>query len=280
VTGATGPSGPTGLVDSTAASGATSATGQVAPSAPAGPPSITLPAGFAPIASYATLVRDYDFTQGSMPSDWEALNGSNNGYQATEYMSPRVSFSNEGVNLTAIRQTSPTGLPYQSGWIDTASGFTLNHGMIDFRARMPAGQGLWDGLWLLGPQSAAKPEIDVQEMLLGDLRSVYGSAHDWNQNSLVWSETQGGQLTSDATGWHDYQLIWQPGLLTWAIDGVAYAQYSQAQAAAAGRPWPFNTSSYLIANLAVAAASEWGGAPDGSTAFPATLTLQSVKIWQ
>jgi beta-glucanase (GH16 family) len=243
-------------------------------------PAISLPLGFAAVTSYTTLVKDYDFTQGSLPSDWEAANGTNNGYQATEYMSSQVSLTSAGANLTASQITSPTGLPYESGWIDTANGFTLNHGMIDFRAKMPAGQGLWSGLWLLAPESTDNPEIDVQEMLLGDLRTVYGSLHDWDDESQVWGETQSSQLTSDATGWHDYQLIWQPGLLTWAIDGVAYAQYSEAQAEAAGESWPFNTNSYLIANLAAAAASEWGGAPNSSTAFPATMTLQSVKIWQ
>jgi hypothetical protein len=62
---------------------------------------------------------------------------------------------------------------------------------------------------------------------------------------------------------------------------VAYAQYTKAQATAAGQPWPFNnTPEYLIANLAVASASEWGGAPNASTAFPATMQVQSVKVWQ
>jgi beta-glucanase (GH16 family) len=288
VAGPTGVSGQTGSTGSTGASGSTGSTASSGASGSAGEgsssvgvaPSITLPLGFAPVASYTTLVKDYDFTQGSLPADWEAANGTNNGYQATEYMSSQVSLSSAGANLTAAQVTSPTGLPYESGWIDTANGYTLDHGMIDFRAKMPAGQGLWSGLWLLAPESSENPEIDVQEMLLGDLRTVYGSAHDWDDESQVWGETQSAQLTSDATGWHDYQLIWQPGLLTWAIDGVAYAQYSQAQAEAAGQPWPFDSSCYLIANLAVAAASEWGGAPDASTAFPATMTLQSVEIWQ
>jgi hypothetical protein len=42
-----------------------------------------------------------------------------------------------------------------------------------------------------------------------------------------------------SAGFHDYQVIWQPGMLTWAVDGVAYAQYTEAQALAAGQAWPF-----------------------------------------
>jgi len=147
---------------------------------------------------------------------------------------------------------------------------------------MPAGQGLWSGLWLLGAQSSAKPEIDVQEMLLNNTHTAYGSLHDWNDNTQIWAETQSGTIGPDASqGYNDYQLIWQPGMLTWAVNGVAYAQYTSAQAAAAGQPWPYDTTgAYLIANLAVGTASEWGGAPNGATAFPATISLASVKIWQ
>jgi len=196
-------------------------------------------------------------------------------------MSSQVSFSSAGTSLTAAQVTSPTGLPYESGWIDTAGKYLPTHGLIDFRAKMPAGQGLWSGLWLLGVESPAKPEIDVQEMLLGNTTTAYGSLHDWNQDSSVWGETESGATPDASQGYNDYEVVWQPGMITWAVNGVAYAQYTSAQAAAAGQPWPFDsTGAYLIANLAVGSASSWGGAPTSSTSFPATVQLQSVKVWQ
>ena len=146
---------------------------------------------------------------------------------------------------------------------------------------MPAGQGLWSGLWLVNAQgSNPQGEIDVQEMLLGDTHTVNGSLHGWAPGP-TWGETQSTVMSADASqGFHDYTVVWQPGMLTWAVDGVAYAQYTQAQATAAGHPWPFATPEYLIANLAVASASEWGGAPTAATTFPATMQVQSVKVWQ
>ncbi|MGD0386260.1 MAG: family 16 glycosylhydrolase [Solirubrobacteraceae bacterium] len=194
------------------------------------------------MTTYSTLAKDFEFNGSSLPAGWSAGNKFNWGFAATEWMSSQVSM---------------TG------------------------AKMPAGQGLWSGFWMLNTGSSTTSEIDVAEQLLGNLRTVYGSAHAWSGSTQLWGETQAGSLTSDATGWHDYQLIWQPGLLTWAIDGVAYAQYSQAQAQAAGQTWNFNTQSmYLIADLAVAGPSEWGGGPNSSTALPASMQLQSVKIWQ
>ena len=158
--------------------------------------------------------------------------------------------------------------PYQSGWITTAGKFTLTHGMIDFKARMPTGQGLWSGLWTVNAHgSTPQGEIDVQEMLLGDTHTVNGSLHGWSPAPL-WGETQ--FVTTAA------------GMLTWALDGVAYAQYTVQQAQASGRPWPFDTATgvYLIANLAVGGADEWGGAPTAQTTFAATMQVQSVKVWQ
>lgn len=244
--------------------------------------SIVLPNGFAPVAGYTNQVKDYEFTGSSLPTDWSAGLW-NYGYHATQYQPSQVTLTGSSVALTAIKQTSPQGYPYESGWISTAGSYTLGYGMIDFRAKMPAGQGLWSGLWLVNAQgSNPSGEIDVQEMLLANTHTVFGSLHGWLPTPS-WGQTQSTTMSADASqGFHDYQVIWQPGLLTWAIDGVAYAQYSKAQALAAGDHWPFDTAQgvYLIANLAVAASNEWGGAPNNSTAFPAAMEIQSIKIWQ
>ena len=249
---------------------------------PNGAPILALPPGFAPVVNYSSTAADFEFTGSSLPADWSAGLW-NYGYQATQYQPSQVTMTGSSVALTAIAQTSPQGFPYTSGWISTEGGFSLAHGLIDFRAKMPAGQGLWSGLWL-NQSNGSNPwgEIDVQEMLLGDTHNVFGSLHGWAPAPL-WGETQWTRMAADATqGFHDYQVAWQPGMLTWAVDGVAYAQYTKAQALAAGNPWPFDNSNglYLVADLGVAGASEWGGPPNASTVFPATLQIQSVKVWE
>jgi beta-glucanase (GH16 family) len=275
-TKAIGPTGPTGP------------TGPSAPAAPAAPAAptvdsgITIPAGFAPAANYTTQVKDYEFNGSALPTDWTA--GANNtyGYSSTIYQPSQVSMTGSSVALTASN-TPSDGYPYQSGWISTIGNYDPTYGMIDFRAQMPAGQGLWSGLWLVNPNgSNPTAEIDVQEMLLGNTHTVYGSLHSWAP-SPYWAEIQSTNMAADATtGFHDYQIIWQPGMLTWAVDGVAFAQYTKSQALAAGQAWPYDdaTGVHLIANLAVAGSSEWGGAPNAQTAFPATMQVQSVKVWQ
>jgi len=287
-----GATGTTGAAGTTATLGSPSAPPLAPPSplppvlqpgvGPNGAPILALPPGFAPVVNYSSPAADFEFDGSSLPTDWSA-GVWNYGYQATQYQPSQVTMTGSSAALTAIHQTSPEGFPYTSGWMSTAGGFSLTHGLIDFRAKMPAGQGLWSGLWL-DQANGSNPwgEIDVQEMLLGDTHTIYGSLHGWAPAPL-WGETQSTQMAADATqGFHDYQVVWQPEMLTWAVDGVVYAQYTKAQAVAAGYPWPFDNSTglYLVADLGVGGAGEWGGAPNASTVFPATMQVQSVKVWE
>ena len=282
-TGSASPGGPTGPTGATGATANTPAASPPLAPAPQGTTDSGIYAGpqFTPTANFSTLAEDWEFSGSSLPSAWQP-GVSNYGYAATQYEPSQVTMTGNSVALTAIHQTSQQGLPYTSGWISTSGAYVFRYGMVDFRAQMPAGQGLWSGLWMVNPQGTSpNTEIDVQEMLLGDTRTVYGSLHNWGPTPY-WAETQqttGGDLSA---GYHDFQVIWQPGMLTWAVDGVAYAQYTEAQATAAGQGWPFDGTNgvYLIANLAVGAANDWGGAPTASTVFPAAMQIQSIKIWQ
>jgi hypothetical protein len=283
--GTSGTAGSSGSAGASGSGGSGSGSGSGANSGggstgPGGAPTISLPSGFAPTATYTTLVKDYEFTGSSLPSDWTAGNDSTHGFNGTIFQASQVSMTGSSVALSVSNQPSQ-GYAYQSGWISTEGHYSLNYGLIDFRAKMPAGQGLWSGLWLDQPDNSNPwGEIDIQEMLLADTHTVYGSLHGWAPSQ--WGETQATRMAADASqGYHDYQLIWQPGLVTWAIDGVAYAQYTQAQALAAGYPWVQDdgTGYYLIADLA-AGSNVWGGPPNSSTPFPSAMQIQSVKIWQ
>ena len=252
------------------------------PTAPRAP-KLVVPPNFAPVAQYYRLVANYVFSGPRLPAAWTA-GTQNYGYKATLYQPAQVRMTGSSVALSAIPARPGSAFPYVSGWISTDGRFTLDHGLIDFRARMPVGQGLWSGLWAVNAagQGRMQTEIDVQEMLLGDTHRVYGSLHVWAPQP-VWGETQTTSMAGDASqGFHDFQVVWQHDMITWAIDGHVYAQYTYAQARAAGRVWPFDSASgvYLIANLAVAGSGEVQGPPNASTRFPAEMQVRSVRVWQ
>jgi hypothetical protein len=290
--GAAGPTGSSGASGSTGSTGSVGVSAPVAVPAPVqaplvasfapdGAPILALPNGFTPIVNYSNLVKDYEFNGSSLPADWAASANDSHGVHATMYQPSQVTMTGSSVALTAVPQASD-GYPYTSGYISTQGQYSFNYGLIDYSARMPGGPGLWSGLWLDQPDGSNPwGELDVQEMLLNDLHTVYGSAHGWAPSD--WGETQSTVMSADATaGYHDYQLAWQPGLLTWAVDGIAYAQYSETQAIAHGYPWVFDdgTGFYIIASLTVGAADEWAGAPNASTPWPATMQVKSIKLWQ
>jgi hypothetical protein len=283
-TGSTGSSGAVGPVAPVVAPVAPPVAVQpplVASFAPDGAPILALPNGFTPIVNYSNPVKDYEFNGSTLPSDFTASANNSHGAHATMYQPSAVTMTGSSVALTATPQASD-GFPYTSGYISTQGQYSFNYGLIDYRAIMPPGQGLWSGLWLDQPD-ASNPwgEIDVQEMLLNNTDTIYGSAHGWAPSD--WGETQSTIMSANATtGYHDYQLAWQPGLLTWAVDGIAYAQYSENEAIAHGYPWVFDdgTGFYIIASLTVGAADEWPGAPNATTTFPATMQVQSIKLWQ
>ncbi len=286
---AAGPTGPTGPVGPTAAAGPAPTPVAVplavqapltASFAPDGAPILALPNGFSAITNYTNLVKDYEFDGSTLPADFRASANNSHGAHATMYQPSQVTLTGSSVSLTAIPQASD-GFPYTSGYISTQGQYSYNYGLIDFRAKMPAGQGLWSGLWLDQPDGSNPwGEIDVQEMLLNDVNTVHGSAHGWAPSQ--WSETQDTQISDATAAYHDYQLAWQPGLLTWAVDGIAYAQYSEEDAIANGYPWVFDdgTGFYIIASLTVGAADEWPGAPNATTIFPASMQVASIKLWQ
>ena len=229
---------------STGASGSSApATPPATPPAPAAPvvtygpsgnPIITTPSGFAPIKSYSNLVKDYQFDGSSLPADWSAGTG-NHGFSATDFQPSQVTMTGSSVALSANNQPDGND-PNQGGWISTEGNFSMTYGMIDYRAKMPAGQGLWSALWLDQPDGSSPwGEIDVAEMLLGDTHTVYGSLHNWAPGP-DWGELQTLAMGDDASQeWEDYQVVWQPGYISWAVDGVAYAQYSDWQAAGKSR---------------------------------------------
>ena len=242
-------------------------------------PKIAVPRGLAPIARFTKIAENSVFHGHTLPAGWSVGAPGSHGFEATTFQASQVSLNGSEVALTASSQ-SANGYPYQGAWITTQGRFSLNHGLIDVRARMPVGQGLWSGLWAVNPDTdPVQGELDIQEMLLGNPHTLYGSLHGWKPGP-TWSTQTAKTVKADLShGYHDYQVVWQRGMITWAIDGVAYAQYTEAQAHAAGHPWPFDSiSTYLIADLAVG--RSWGGPPSASTAFPATMRIESVRVWE
>ncbi len=163
--------------------------------------------------------------------------------------------------LGTTESGAPETYSYRSGMVTTYSSFNFTYGYLQVVARIPGGTGTWPALWLLPVNRAWPPEIDMMEN--------WGSSNAI-QSTVYWGTPGDPQqahqeFTSNnnlTTGWHTYGLRWEPGSLTWYLDGQVVDTFS-------GNKVP-SQAMYFLANLAI----------DGSAASNGSFDIQSVQIYQ
>jgi beta-glucanase (GH16 family) len=177
------------------------------------------------------------------------------------------------LNITAAaadRSVKPLvgGQPYTSGMITTYHWFSQRYGFFEMRAALPRGKGLWPAFWLLPADGAWPPELDVMESLGHDPTHVYQSLHmstDGKDTRMSNTST-----ISDTPGhYHVYAVDWEPDTITWYIDRKQVFQIST--------PPNMDKAMYLVINLTVG--GEWPGKPEQSTAFPAKLAIDYIRVY-
>ncbi|MCA1196643.1 glycoside hydrolase family 16 protein [Sphingomonas sp. R647] len=168
------------------------------------------------------------------------------------------------------------GQRYTSARLITKGKAEWTYGMIEVRAKLPCGKGSWPAIWMLGA-TANWPdggEIDIMEhvgKLPGD---VFGTIHT---RSTAGTYGNGGKIrVEDAcTAFHDYQIVWTPDAISFAVDGKAYHRYRNTGTGAA--QWPFDQPQYLLLNLAIGGAM--GGEVDDAI-FPTRFEIDHVRVYQ
>ena len=214
---------------------------------------------------------------------------------------PANAFVKDGMlHIRAIREDYQ-GCQFTSARLVTRGLFSKTYGRFEFRAKLPAGRGLWPAFWLL-PESnsyggwAASGEIDVLEargqipgVILGSLN--YGShwpGNDFTEADFAFPRGQ------SIGGFHTYALEWEPGVMRWYVDDQLYSvkrhwwSCSKVDASHQGpanppksqiNPWPapYDKPFYLIMNLAVG--GNFLGDPDATTVFPAEMLVDYVRVY-
>ncbi|MFQ9514582.1 MAG: family 16 glycosylhydrolase [Eubacterium sp.] len=152
---------------------------------------------------------------------------------------------------------------YYSTKIWTRGQYSVKYGKIEFRAKMPKGQGTWAAAWMLGnnyswPQCG---EIDVLETTSELTKTIIPqSIHCTKFNGM--STSSGNKhwdtKVSDATtAYHTYGVIWTDQTITFTIDGKVTGTYDPNNFVLDGNGtqdstiWPYNQPFYLILNCAI-----------------------------
>lgn len=167
--------------------------------------------------------------------------------------------------------------------------FAQQYGRIEFRARLPEGQGLWPALWLLPLRDrygtwAASGEIDVMEARGQNPQVVLGTLHyggQWPNNvhtGMDYMLPNNGRISD----WHIYAIEWSPKRIAWFVDDSLYQTqtdwYSGTDSTQKGKGTaPFDQPFYLVMNLAVG--GRFLGSPDSTTTFPGEMQVDWVRAY-
>lgn len=165
------------------------------------------------------------------------------------------------------------GYRYASGLLNSAGRFSFQYGSVQVRAKVPHGRGLWPAVWLLPQDRTWPPELDVLEVLGHDTSTVHMTAHSGlaipagERSARTGTRIRTVDLSED---FHVYGLTWTRTKLIWSLDGKAVF--------AAATPRDMHKPMFLLINLAVG--GDWPGSPDADTSFPATFSVDWIRVRQ
>ena len=176
--------------------------------------------------------------------------------------------------ITPVKKDDPSA-KYTSGRVNTQDKHTFTYGYFECRAKVPAGHGFLPAFWMMPNQESLYGqwprcgEIDIMEVVGDETDVAYGTIHyGYPQKSSQGKHKATGK--DYAEDFHTYGIDWEPGKLTWYIDGVKYYEESDWYTGIDGQepvsyPAPFDQPFYLILNLAVG--GTWPGEVDETIDF-------------
>ncbi|MDH2442997.1 glycoside hydrolase family 16 protein [Amnibacterium sp. CER49] len=239
-----------------------------------------------------------DFSGSSLSSNqWSVLNDSTfgDGNQQLECeLASNAVVSGGVLSLVAKHESSPVtcgshdsrfpgGRSYSGATIETKNKAAFTYGYFEIRAKLPmapgASKGLWPAFWLR-PQDGGDGEIDVLETVgtpAGGTDDVHQTIHAGYTSGIGQQEhTTSYPSGSLSSGWHTYGLDWEPGSITWYIDG--HATYTRTTSTTSWLTRDFSRPFFLRLNFAVG--GSWPGSPDSATGFPANYGVDYVRVYQ
>ncbi|MBW8793727.1 MAG: family 16 glycosylhydrolase [Streptomyces sp.] len=244
-------------------------------------------------AAAVTFSDTFDGAAGSPvdSSKWTLETGDNVNNHEREYYTSgtnNAALDGQGHLVITARKENPANYQcwygtcqYTSARLNTSGKFSAQYGHVEARMKIPRGQGMWPAFWMLGTDigSVGWPnsgEIDVMENVGFEPSTVHGTIHGpgYSGSNGIGAgySLPNGQAFADA--FHTFAVDWAPNSIKWSVDGTVYETRTPADVG--GNTWAFNKPFFLILNLAVG--GYWPGDPDGSTAFPAQLVVDSVSV--
>lgn len=244
--------------------------------------------GYVGATSYLgmTLAWSDEFTANSISSaNWSYdTGGSGWGNNELEYYtnSNKNAYTTGGYLVIEARKETIGTNNYTSARMISKDKKTFTYGRVDFRAKLPKGQGVWPALWMLGNNIGTTPwpacgEIDIMELLGHEPQKTYGTVH-WGAAGGASTHIGGNYSLASLTfndKFHLFSLKWDADKLSFLIDDVVFFTANKSQV---NGNYPFDKPFFFIMNVAVG--GNWPGNPDATTVFPQRMIVDYVRVFQ
>ena len=223
-------------------------------------------------------------------SKWELIvNGRGGGNNELQYYRKENVRVENGMLVIEARKekfNGPDGSrDFTSAKIRTKGKGDWTYGRIEVRAKLPKGQGIWPAIWMMPTDNhygnwPNSGEIDIMELVGQEPNRVHGTLHYGDRQKRQMEKGDSYKLKSGtfADEFHVFGLEWEKGKISWSVDGQVYQTQSDWHTRDAAFPAPFDQRFHLILNVAVG--GSWPGNPDATTAFPAPMVVDWVRIYQ
>lgn len=195
--------------------------------------------------------------------------------------------------LQAIEKIDENGnKSYTSGRVNTQDKHDFKYGKFEAKIKVPSGMGFLPAFWMMPTdeqfygQWPKCGEIDIMEVMGQSTDTLhgtihYGEPHGQKQGTYVLDDS----IADFAEEFHVYTCEWEPGKITWYVDGIKFHEATDWYTKKEGfdevaYPAPFDQPFYMILNVAVG--GSWVGYPDETTQFGdnAQMQVDYVRVYQ
>jgi beta-glucanase (GH16 family) len=172
---------------------------------------------------------------------------------------------------------------YTSTRLSTNGHFSFTYGRLEARIKVPRGQGIWSGFWLLGAncETVGWPtcgEIDVMENISKEPSTIHGSVH--GPGALSGQGYFSGSYTLSqgafADNFHIYVMEWDANRISFFVDGNNYATLNKTSLTNQ-HDWVYDHPFDIILHLPVGGV--WPGDPDSTTTFPQRMYISYIRLY-
>ena len=176
--------------------------------------------------------------------------------------------------ITAVKE----GDEYFSGKVNSKDKVEFQYGVIEVRAKVADGHGIWPAIWMLGHDInevgwPASGEIDLMEYVGREPNTLYTTLH-YPAHHGENASSKKTHVEDIEEGFHVYKTVWSEENIKYYYDGELV--YNFVPEKYNDEYYPFRKPFYFLLNMAVG--GNFGGPEVDDSIFPKKFYIDYIKV--